>query len=125
MTKKKEIVLGTLAGLVALATLGAILDQITTGNGPLPAVSAAQPAASALADETLEIPALEPLDLLVSPEPRVFYQYVDERGRVRFVQTLHELPEAWRENPGRVESEVSPPESPAAARMMRKLRDEG
>jgi glutaredoxin len=37
----------------------------------------------------------------------VFYQWVDERGSVRFARSLEEVPAAWRERAGQVEIDAS------------------
>jgi glutaredoxin-like YruB-family protein len=37
----------------------------------------------------------------------VYYQYVDDRGSVNIVDTLDEVPPAWRERAGRVEVDVT------------------
>ncbi|MFI5318828.1 MAG: glutaredoxin family protein [Myxococcota bacterium] len=38
---------------------------------------------------------------------RVFYQWTDERGSVRFAQSLEQVPPQWRAQAGRVEVDVS------------------
>ncbi|HEU4428012.1 MAG TPA: hypothetical protein VFT98_04615, partial [Myxococcota bacterium] len=38
---------------------------------------------------------------------RVFYQWTDERGSVRFARSLEEVPPAWREKAGQVEVDAS------------------
>jgi glutaredoxin len=43
---------------------------------------------------------------------RIYYQFVDERGAVRFVQSLELVPPKWRERVGFVESSTPPPMSP-------------
>jgi glutaredoxin len=53
---------------------------------------------------------------------RVYYQYVDERGRVQFVPTLEAVPSAWRDRVGFVEMAGPPPGSPADARRIRDRR---
>jgi glutaredoxin len=47
---------------------------------------------------------------------RIYYQFVDERGRVRFVERLEDVPERWRANAGIVEMSSPPPLTPADAR---------
>ncbi len=44
---------------------------------------------------------------------RIYYQFVDDRGRVRFVESLELVPEKWRDRVGFVESATPPPMSPA------------
>ncbi len=53
---------------------------------------------------------------------QVYYQFVDERGRVRFVSTLAEVPEDWRARVGFVEMTSPPPGSPADAQRLREKR---
>jgi glutaredoxin len=59
----------------------------------------------------------------VGPESakRVYYQFADERGLVRFVERLDQVPPAWRDRVGYVEMNGPPPASPADARRMRGL----
>ncbi len=40
---------------------------------------------------------------------RLYYQYTDERGRVRFTDQLHTVPAAWRDKVGFVELDAPPP----------------
>lgn len=98
-------------GAVALLALAFYAGYAITNRGPsrdeLPPVSAPHPV------------------LRVLPEkPRTYYQYVDEAGEVRFVPTLHQVPEAWRAKAGRVEIAALPPDSPAMSRALRKLGQE-
>jgi glutaredoxin len=44
---------------------------------------------------------------------RIYYQYVDEKGAVHFVESLDAVPEAWRDRVGFVEMSSPPPMSPA------------
>jgi glutaredoxin len=50
---------------------------------------------------------------------RVYYQFIDERQQVRFVDRLEDVPESWRDRVGFVELDYPPPMSPAAARLAR------
>lgn len=47
---------------------------------------------------------------------RIYYQFIDERNRVRFVERLEDVPERWRVNAGFVEMSSPPPLTPADAR---------
>ena len=47
---------------------------------------------------------------------RLYYQFIDDGGKVRFVERLDEVPEAWRERVGFVEMDRPPPLTPAEAR---------
>ena len=49
-------------------------------------------------------------------ETRIFYQFVDEDRRVRFVARLEDVPARWRDRVGFVELAEPPPLSPAEAR---------
>jgi glutaredoxin len=55
---------------------------------------------------------------------RTYYQWIDERGAVRFARTLEEVPPAWRERAGKVEVDASafiPTPARRAARPARAL----
>ena len=46
---------------------------------------------------------------------RLYYQFIDGKGRVRFVERLSDVPEKWRQRVGFVEMDSAPPLSPAMA----------
>lgn len=46
---------------------------------------------------------------------RLYYQFVDTSGGVRFVERLEEVPERWRANVGFVKLDVPPPLTPGDA----------
>ena len=46
---------------------------------------------------------------------RMYYQFVDARGSVRFVERMEDVPEQWRSNVGFVKMPVPPPLSPGDA----------
>jgi glutaredoxin len=50
---------------------------------------------------------------------RLYYQFVDDKGRVRFVERLTDVPEQWRERVGFVEMDTPPPLSPMMAKATR------
>jgi glutaredoxin len=50
---------------------------------------------------------------------RLYYQFVDSKGRVRFVERLSDVPEQWRERVGFVEMDTPPPLSPMMAQATR------
>lgn len=52
---------------------------------------------------------------------RIYYQFVDDRGRVQFVERLGDVPEAWRDRVGYVEMSQPPPLTPLEARRSWKL----
>ncbi len=53
---------------------------------------------------------------------RMYYQFVDARGRVRFVERIDEVPEAWRESVGFVKMAMPPPLSPGDAERARRVQ---
>lgn len=53
---------------------------------------------------------------------RLYYQFVDSRGQVRFVERMAEVPEQWRSRVGFVEMDSPPPLSPAMAENTRDER---
>jgi glutaredoxin len=50
---------------------------------------------------------------------RIYYQFIDRRGAVRFVERLEDVPEKWRPQAGFVEMSSAPPLSPADAKRTR------
>ena len=58
-------------------------------------------------------------------ETRIYYQFIDERGRVRFVERLKDVPERWRATAGFVEMSTPPPLTPADARATVARRTQG
>lgn len=50
---------------------------------------------------------------------RLYYQFVDRRGQVRFVERLADVPVEWRDRVGFVEMSVPPPLTPMDARRTR------
>jgi glutaredoxin len=53
---------------------------------------------------------------------RLYYQFIDGRGRVAFVERLGDVPAQWRDRVGFVEMESPPPLSPAMAEQTRDRR---
>jgi glutaredoxin len=103
----------------------------TLACGPqAPASKTARPGAGASSDASS---ASDPSEPSLSRDPsiasldeseamQVYYQFVDERGRVRFVPTLAEVPQEWRSRVGFVEMSSPPPGSPAEAHRLREKR---
>ena len=56
---------------------------------------------------------------------RIYYQFIDTQGRVRFVDRLGDIPEQWRDRAGFVEMDVPPPLIPMEARQTRANRYAG
>ena len=54
----------------------------------------------------------------IGPEAaqRIYYQFIDDRGRVQFVERLSDVPAAWRDQVGYVEMSQPPPLTPEEAR---------
>jgi glutaredoxin len=52
---------------------------------------------------------------------RLYYQFIDEQGSVRFVERLDQVPPDWRDRVGYVEMDGPPPLSPDDAQRMRRL----
>lgn len=52
---------------------------------------------------------------------RVYYQFIDDRGQVRFVERLADVPNAWRDRVGYVEMDQPPPLTPVEARQSWRL----
>ncbi len=100
--------------VVLLATVVPGCDLILTldlpseeGSGSLPA---GEPDAGAERDGPP--PGSDLISLEEGKATRIYYQFVDERGRVRFVESLERVPEKWRDRVGFVESATPPPMSP-------------
>jgi glutaredoxin len=53
---------------------------------------------------------------------RLYYQFIDARGRVAFVERLSDVPDSWRDKVGFVEMDSPPPLSPAMASRTRDAR---
>jgi glutaredoxin len=71
-----------------------------------PSAPEAAPAA-APEDELASAPAPNSSQATPASGKRVFYQWTDERGSVRFARSLEEVPPAWREKAGQVEVDAS------------------
>lgn len=84
-------------------------------------------AASTAADEPAAAASEPPSDsdltsLGPGAETRIYYQYIDERGSVRFAERLDDVPESWRDKVGYLELDSPPPMSPADAKRVRDAR---
>lgn len=53
---------------------------------------------------------------------RLYYQFVDARGRVAFVERLEDVPSQWQDRVGFVEMDSAPPLSPIMAQQTRDRR---
>ncbi len=117
--KKLMIALGGLA-------LAVLALQLT---GTVDVAEPAKEAASRVTDVAKPRPparhARDPRDLVGDPERpvRVLYQYLDDKGQVRFVDRLDAVPPAWRDRAGRIEFEAPlEPGAPAARKRPGKPR---
>ncbi len=105
-----------------LGAHGALFESVQAGmKSGLPGeLSAALEATAGSASErdsdraSLRIASLGP-----DSAKRLYYQFTDERGAVRFVEKLDQVPSAWRGRVGFVELDGPPPVSPDDARRMR------
>jgi glutaredoxin len=77
-------------------------------------------ASSAGAESGVEQAAARGVEILdESATMRMYYQFVDDSGMVRFVERLADVPEQWRDRVGFVEMAVAPPLSPMDAQRTR------
>jgi glutaredoxin len=76
----------------------------------------------AFADEVAGRSESEGVSLGAGHAKRMYYQFIDGRGQVRFVERVSDVPEAWRGRVGFVEMDSPPPLSPEMAENTRKLR---
>lgn len=96
---------GVLLGVLLLSTgCDAVLDRLESLVGA-PTTASSHGGITSLDDE--------------SHARRLYYQFVDDRGRVHFVQRLDAVPAAWRSTMGYVEMDVPPPLSPLDAQAAR------
>jgi glutaredoxin len=90
------------AGVALLVACG---DFVSTAPEGAPAETSRPPGWQSLDDE--------------AQAQRLYYQFVDEAGRVRFVESLDDVPAVLRANVGFVKMAVAPPLSPGDARRAR------
>lgn len=115
-------ILGIALALLVLGTIGGC-DRVDSK-----AVLTAGGAGASSSDEMAETQAAAPgrrrPDMQsIGPESaqRIYYQFVDDRGHVQFVERLSDVPAAWREQLGFVEMNQPPPLTPMEARRTWKL----
>lgn len=99
------------------ALLPEFLESKTNGSAANP-VGATSPGEADAVQQTGDAGARDPEMESIGPEEsqRVYYQFVDDRGRVQFVERLSDVPAAWRDRVGYVEMSQPPPLSPLEAR---------
>ena len=120
-SKLVELVVRRLFPEMDQARAAAEAELLAAAN--LTGTTATNPTATgqpALADIAVPVP-----DGIASRGPeaakRVYYQFIDERGSVRFVERLDEIPPSWRDRVGFVEMSSPPPRSPAEAQRKRRI----
>ncbi len=115
-----EVPARTVFTLGLIAMLAVACNRIDSSNG---AAGAAGAGASAASEPTATKPEGSDLVSLGPDEDtRIYYQYIDERGGVRFAERLEDVPEAWRDKVGYLELDAPPPMSPADAQRVRDAR---
>jgi len=112
--------------LIALVS-SAACNRIDGAPAAPNAASASAPASPAAAESDEDELAKRPADsdvvsLGAGEDTRVYYQYIDSRGGVRFAERLDDVPEAWRDKVGYLELDAPPPMSPADAQRVRDER---
>jgi glutaredoxin len=85
-------------------------------------VEAGASAAESPSDDETAKRAANGLSLGPDHAKRLYYQFVDARGRVAFVERLSDVPAPWRAKVGFVEMDSPPPLSPAMAEQTRDRR---
>jgi len=122
MRETRNSVMGA---LLACAALG--LAACEPGSGLSPSALLERVGGAEASDSSPEVPAPRPASssatsLVEGEAMRIYYQFVDERGRVRFVESLEAVPAQWRERVGYVESQSPPPMSPEDMRRAMEIR---
>lgn len=92
----------------ALLMLGVACNRVDAGANGEAASSASGPPAGS------DLSSLGP-----GADTRIYYQYIDARGGVRFAERLDDVPESWRDKVGYLELDSAPPMSPADAKRVR------
>lgn len=98
----------TTAILIAALVLTACSQRKGRGSGGEPEASsqATAQAPQGAAPESGQRPSSE--SARKPSQPRTYYQYVDDQGSVRFVESLDAVPAAWRDRVGQVTLTSSP-----------------
>jgi len=99
--------------------LSAVTLIIVLGCSPISEERAGEPALGLTRPGGSDLVSLGP-----DEGTRVYYQFIDERSRVRFVERLEDVPERWRATAGFVEMSSPPPLTPADARATNSRRTE-
>jgi len=91
-------------------------------EGKKAAVAQARADAEDFSDDEAARKAAGGISLGPGQATRLYYQFIDKRGRVAFVDRLDDVPASWRDKVGFVEMESAPPLSPAMAEQTRDRR---
>jgi len=113
-----------LAGALVLCA-GTACNRVDSRQGGDDASAAAAPSAETAsgADEPTGPPKGSDIESLgPDADTRIYYQYIDARGAVRFAERLEDVPEDWRDRVGYLELDSPPPMSPADAQRVRDER---
>lgn len=100
-----------------------LMPATSEENSSAPAEKSGTSRAIATADGNVDASPRDPEMQSIGPDgsQRIYYQFVDDRGRVQFVERLSDVPEAWRNRVGYVEMSQPPPLTPLEARRTWKL----
>jgi glutaredoxin len=107
-------------GCVALCALAC--NVIETGSAPGAPSGSAAPADAVEPAAAAPPPGSDLTSLGPGAETRIYYHFIDDRGSVRFVERLQDVPEAWRDRVGYLELDSAPPLSPGDAQRVRDER---
>jgi glutaredoxin len=102
--------------------VGAITQAIEEGKKAAVAQARAEADGGDYADDEAAKKAAGGISLGPGQATRLYYQFIDSRGRVAFVERLEDVPKSWRDKVGFVEMESPPPLSPAMAEQTRDRR---
>lgn len=106
-----------LAGLLTLGVVGCDRIEIAERGDAAPADTASGEPSAPADDRAAEMAGAPTMDSIGPDEAqRVYYQFIDDKGRVQFVERLSDVPQTWRDQVGYVEMSQPPPLSPEEAR---------
>lgn len=105
---------GAILLLLALSLGCNLLETLPVGAGGDDSGAATRSAPAAEPPPGSDLSSLGP-----GAETRIYYQFIDDRGSVRFVERLQDVPEAWRDRVGYLELDSPPPLSPGDAQRVR------
>ncbi len=100
----------------------AITQAIDEGKKAAVAQARAEASGESYEDDEAAKKAAGGISLGPGHAKRLYYQFIDSRGRVAFVERLEDVPASWRDKVGFVEMDSPPPLSPAMAEQTRDRR---